>query len=572
MKPYALIIYCLILSLVSNSFAADPKPKEKDKNAQKVYGDVVVSEDLQKLLTVPGVQAIFDTCKTKDLKKISECIWEDARMTPEKKKQVQAIYAKEIESKTIDSKGRSIASTDKTNLTGRSKTVGVDYASDPAVAALSEYYGKKLDEIMAPTKADLTAGKIVTVDHTKFIELYKSELGKTIINAFTSYCLETDPKTCCVEDTKECKQTCKIDKEEKNRKDHKTENLRSLSTANMDIKGNDSLKWNKCIKDVSEVCFKTDAVTTNTDISYSAERACVIVDYVKAARKNIMIVDDQAEFYKDYQKNNQGLTLLRGEDVKIVEGEAASADAILEMTSKDVAETLKASTAAQEKEMEACIDPVTKMIADINSCKKFLNTNKDDNVAAVTEFGLRQLAQEDTLKEQLDSGDDKVKAYLKEEGFAPEKINELSNKENIEETKTQILARYKAEKKAIIAEMASRIDGKTVSVDGKVTNSDDDKDKLQAIQTQLSSRGTDLANLVKFNNIVTSYLNIEDNEGKQSRNTASLFAESKTLQGEDAKIFKENIDKAKLTDKKNSSNLNIDTINDAFLDYDKKQP
>jgi hypothetical protein len=566
MKPYALLIYCLILSLASNSFAANPKAKDKDKNAQKVYGDVVVSEDLQKLLTVPGVQAIFDTCKTKDLKKISECIWEDARMTPEKKKQVQAIYSKEIESKTIDSKGRSIASTDKTNLTGRSTTVGIDYASDPAVAALSEYYGKKLDEIMAPTKADLSAGKIVTVDHTKFIELYKSELGKTIISAFTSYCLETDPETCCVDaNNPKCEKACKID--ENKREEHKAVNLASLSNANMDIKGNDSLKWNKCIKDVTDVCFETTTIS-----SYSAQRACVVVDYVKAARKNILIVDDQAEFYKDYQNNNKGLTLLRNEKVKIVEGEEASADAILEMTSKDVEETLKASTAAQKKEMEACIDPVTNMIADINSCKKFLNTNKDANVAAVTEFGLRQLAQEDTLKEQLDSGDDKVKAYLKEEGFAPEKINELSNKENIENTKAQIIERYKAEKKAIIAEMASRIGGKTVSEDGQVTNTKGDQDKLQSIQAQLSSRGSDLANLVKFNNIVTSYLNIEDGEGKQSRNTASLFAESKTLQGEDAKTFQENIKEAGLSDKKNSSNLNVDTINDAFLDYDKKRP
>jgi seryl-tRNA synthetase len=220
--------------------------------------------------------------------------------------------------------------------------------------------------------------------------------------------------------------------------------------------------------------------------------------------------------------------------------------------------------------MEACIDPNNGMIADINSCKKFLNTNKDANVAAVTEFGLRQLAQEDILREQLESGDDKVKAYLKEEGFAETQINELSNKENIEKTKEQIIERYNAEKKAIIAEMASRIERKTVSENGEVTNTVDDTNKLKAIQTQLSSRETDLASLVKFNNIVSSYLAIDEGEGKQSRNTASLFAESKTLQGEDAKIFKDNIKNAGLSDKKNSPNLNVDTINDTFLDYDKK--
>lgn len=562
MKLYALIIYCLVLSLASNSLAADPKPKEKDKNAQKVYGDVVISEDIQKLLTVPGVQAIFDTCKAKDLKLISECIWTDVRMTPEKKKQVQAIYTKEIDSKTIDSKGRSIASTDQTNLTGRSKIVGIDYASDPAVAALSEYYGKKLDEIMAPTKADLAAGKIVTVDHTKFIELYKSELGKTIISAFTSYCLETDPKTCCVDATNPTceKVLCEIDEDK--REQHKKDNLKSLSNANMDIKGADANKWNKCIIDVSKVCYEPSSEP------YSARRACVVIDYVKAARKNILIVDDQEKFYKDYQ-NNQGIAI--ASNMKTVTGDKASADVILEMTSKDVQDTLKATTDDQLKEMKACIDPANGMIADISACKKFLNTNKDANIAAVTEFGLRQFAQEDALNEQLNSGDDKVKAYLKEEGFEEAQINKLSNKENIESTKEQIIERYKAEKRAIIAEMASRVDGKTVSENGQITSTTvDDKDKLETIRTQLSSRGTDLANLVKFNNIVSSYLAIDEGGGKQSRNTASLFAESRTLQGEDAKIFQDNIKKAGLSDKKNSPNLNVDTINDTFLDYDKK--
>jgi hypothetical protein len=570
MKPYALIIYCLVLSLASNSFAADLKPKEKDKTAQKVYGDVVVSEDIKKLLVVPGVQKVFDECKTKDLANISECMWEKDKLNAQQKKQIQAIYASEIENKTVDEKGRSIASTDKSNLTARVKNVGIDYASDPAVAALSKYYGDKLDEILTPTKADYAAKKIVTVDHTKFIELYKSELGKTIISAFTSYCLETDPDTCCTDANKsKCKLSCKIVKDEKERSKHKEDNLKSLSKASMDMKGNDATKWNKCIADVSDVCFE-GAVTTNTDASYSAQRACVIVDYVKAARKNILIVDDQLKFYDGFQ-NNKGIYIdPKDSNMKIVDGEKISADAILEMTAKDVEDTLKDSTAAQIKEMKACVD-ANGMIADINACKKFLNTNKDANVAAVTEFGLRQLAQEDTLTKELNSGDDKVKAYLKEEGFEEAQITELSNKENIENTKAEIIKRYKEEKKAIIAEMASRIGGKTVSGNGKIdAASRDDKSKLEAIQSQLNSRGIDLANLVKFNNIVSSYLIIEDGEGKQTRNTASLFAESRDLHGEDAKTFQKNIENAGLKDKKNSPNLNVDTINNVFLDYDKK--
>jgi len=78
--------------------------------------------------------------------------------------------------------------------------------SDPAVQALSKVFEKKLQEaLLGDEAAQKDTKHVAIVDHAKFIELYKTELGKTVINAFTSYCMEVDIKKPTQTISKSCK-------------------------------------------------------------------------------------------------------------------------------------------------------------------------------------------------------------------------------------------------------------------------------------------------------------------------------------------------------------------------------
>lgn len=553
----------------------DPK-LAKDKKTSDVYGDVVVDESIKKLLEVKGVDSIFKECKStiNELKEMPDCIWKEVQKDPQMKKEVLAIYSSEIEpkksqdDKDLEKASRAPAdertgSTEKkrkeTLLTSREKTVGLDFNSDPAVKALSDFYGKKLDEILKPSGEDAKANKIVSVDHKKFIELYQSELGRSIVNAFTSYCLDTSKDS--------CDNVCTISSDKDTREADRKANLASISGGNINFDTNsaDGKRWTKCITDVPKVCYEKDSKTGYGE--ESIKRACLIMDYVKSARKNLLVVDEQMEYY---QTLNNGTTI--AQNLKMIDPKKLSSDSVLEITSNDIDKSAKngPSSFKEEndkllKEADACIKD--NKIIDSEVCKKFISLNKDTNENAVTEFGIRQFAQEDLLKEKL-SADDKVLDYLKEEGYSDEQIKTMaSDKTKIQSVREEILHRYQREKEAIIADMAERIEKKTAKENGKIEASDS---KLDIIRNDLASRTDDLKNLIRFNNVVSSYLSLTNDKKETSRNVASLLAETKTFSDKERKAIEEKISKSGITkDQKDSGavSLEVKTINDNFLKY-----
>lgn len=575
-----LITLQLVILLTSSlSYAADNKTETKK---DVVYGNVTVNETLEKMLQVPGVKAIYDGCvktHSSGSAAVPNCVWDKVSKNPDQKKAVQGIYALETSGKKTDGASASPSSSPSRSPAGETKPeksltakilpVATDYSSDPAVVALSKFYEKKLDEILDPSKAlsleDQKAGKILSTDHRKFIDLYKSELGKTIINAFTSYCLDTDDTSC------QKGGTCLLSDVQSTREDNRKKNLENLKSNSLDLdsKGPQAAKWNYCITNVPKIC-DSQPTQSQKDETYSKRRACLIVDYVKAARKNIMVADKQKEFYDEMNKaNGSGGGI--AQNVHVISDEnKLSADAVLSITSKDVENSLKDSEEYQlsKKEVEACYDDKTKKILDTDACKKFLNTDKDANEASLTELAMRQNIQSEELKVELDSSDKKIVSYLKEEGYKEDEIKKITDdKDSLQKIKDQIIKRYKSEKEAIIQEMADRIKNKTSGTEGKI-DANSDSGKMGEIRKAINNKSSELAGLVQFNNIVSSYLTIDSGNNKIERNTASLFAETKAMDTNDAKIVGEKITAAKLVDKKNNADLNVNTLNSSFLQYD----
>jgi hypothetical protein len=562
--------------------AADPAPKKNGVN-----GGIVINESLQKLMNIDGVEPIYKDCQQRysietDTQSTDQltCLWDAVKKNTQLKKKVQEVYAQELKGeKTSSEDGRAPASASSLSLTARKASIATDYESDPAVAALSDYYGKKLDVILSPEVA-LTAEErkkntILSVDHRQFIDLYKSELGKTIINAFTSYCLDTKPDSCacsaaeqkvCVEDKEKCKcaaSSCVISSDETERKKNRASNLESLKVADLKSNSTDAIKWNMCIGSVSKSCISNPP----KELEETNKRACLIMDYVKSARKNIMVADTQKTFYDDL--NSTQTANIAGNMKAITDLKKTSSDALLDMSSTDVKTAMERPMKSNIKELEGCYKDG--VIVNAKACEKYLSVNKDENDTALAELGMRQIAQEGILEQELSSSDQKVRDYLKEEGFSKQEIESMTaDKKSIEQVRKEILERYANQKSAIIKEMADRIANKTSSTDGKIENNSSNLSKLETIKKELESRSSDLQNLVYFNNVVSSYLEISDGKGTNSRNTASLFAEANSLEKDQAELMKDQIDKAKLKDQKgsaNTTNLEVQTINDAFLDY-----
>jgi hypothetical protein len=571
-KDMKQLLLQLILILSSTSaFSLDEASSTKPKPAKEQYGAVNVVEDdsLKTLLSVKGVDSLYKTCKenhTVDLDKIPTCIWDG--LSDEQKKQVKDVYAQEEAAEKNKNKGRSIASESgsgsfKTNLTGRKLTVGIDYSTDPSVIALSAFFGKKLDEVLGNDKKDPNSKTIKTIDQSKFIELYSSELGKSIVNAFTSYCMEADP-SCREVGTKSI---CLGAKDETTRKKYIQQNLKEVNSAKFtDNEGN----WIKCITDVSKVCYEKSK-SSDDDEQYSNQKACLIVDFVKTARKNLLAADEQKAFYSSLEKKGIGIA----SNLEVVDGQKnATGDKLSEITSADIDKDFKGKDNKTQniakandqtiKEVDECSKGNS---VEESKCKKFLDTNTDKNTAAVTDFGLREMAKEEDLKEKL-KDDSNVQAYLTEEGYTKDQIAEMMKKENIDKVKAEIKDHFSSEKQAVIKEMADKIKSKTSNADGKITK--DDAGKIGAIKDELSSRNTDFKNLIHFNNIVSSYLVIQtgDDKKKTTRNTASLMAEVNSMSPEDSKAIKENIKNNKaLTNEDTTSNLSVETLNENFLNY-----
>lgn len=585
--------FFIILSLVNSSpvLSAESAAPSATKSQ---YNKLLVNEDMQKVLEISAVDKIYQNClkdypdETKErMSKVSGCLWTNVQKDENLKKEVLAtMNAKPKSSSRAPASEKD--TTTKTDYTDKKINVTNDYQSDPAVQALSEFYGKKLAEVLDPESAltakEKKANTIGIVDHRKYIDLYKSQIGKTIINAFTSYCIEAVPtcgKIIKNPDTKEeYRQDCHLDDIPSQREEDKKANIASLKGQSLDLdsKSESSEKWTFCITNVTEMCTNPP-----NNSNYTKQKACTIVDYVKSARKSLMEADKQVAFYNDLAKTQTNASIDFKNAKRLDDKDNSSNDNLGMITAKDVKDSLKKVAENDEEELSKCFSANTNedtgeiqgKILDEELCKKYLNTNKEENQKALAEFSLRQEMKASDLEENI-KDDEYLKTYLKEEGYTEAQIGEMTkDKIAVEDIRGTILARFKNEKDALIAEMSQKIEETTTTVDGKVTEAD--ITKLQQIKAELLSRPSDLSQLVQFNNLVSSYLIIDesggsadDKEAKQSRNIASLFAEAETFEGEEAKIIQEKIKEAKLENKKNTAELAIDSLNDNFLGYKKK--
>ena len=590
---------------------------------------------IEKILSkVQGAKNQYELCLKKfpsSKESLSTCLWNGDDSNPNDKipplsdndkKQIKEIFTQEVTIKPVDQSGsRTPANAGgEVDLTLKSKLISLDKSTDPVVDELKNVFEKKLNEALyGDAQEQATSKSNLQVDHKKFNDIYKTALGKTIVDAFTSYCLDVDFNKSGFDINKIPHEANSASKnppkyyfilssgDEKEQRANRQKNIDQLKKAGVDA-SNGSI-WSKCITSVQNICYdeenKLSLVVNDKDgnevpeknftiSSNSRKRACIIVDYVKSARKNLTIVDETDKMYRDLAKRNAstnvGIENISG-NLSSKSSKSANSknlDEVVAVTTKDIKDSYEKETTTLLKDVDKCVDKDGN-VQDPERCKKFINTNTNDLNKNFAEFSLRQYAQEEALKDKLDSNKSEVEKYLKEEGYSEDKAKEMVKDKNaLEEVKKEIADRYKKERAALISDMAEKIEGKTTAKDNKV-DIKEDTGKLASIRSDFASRPEDLKQLVFFNNVVSSFLTTQTKcdggskgckDSSTGRNVAAFYQEmenSAYLDANDKKLLNDSANKAGLKKEqdqnknKNGSELSIEDIN-KILKYSSEKP
>ena len=604
-KYYALLL--ILPSLFqSTSFAKE----EVVSGIKSVENPAQSSEEnsIKKILErVPAAKDQYNKCikkYTDASENLSNCLWngDNDQIEPLKKDDkdlIKNIFSKEATVKPIITPGsRTPAnSTSGVDLTLKSKQLAIDSSTDPVIDKLKEVFQKKLNEALYGDDKDQNKSKN-RVDHKMFNDLYKTELGKTIVDAFTSYCLDVDFANYGFDLNQMPHESGNTSKfyfylaKKTEQSANRAKNIDQLKNSGLDP-SNGSL-WSQCIVSLQNVCYakenlalvktvnNVDQPLTLSTIKDSQNRACIIIDYVKSARKNLTIVEQTDEMYKDLDKNNKKNNV--GMMNATTTTTKKNLDDIVAVTTKDIKDGYDKQTQSLVKDMEKCVDEQGNVV-DPKYCKKFINTNTEELNEKFAEYSFRQFAQEDTLNDKLGSSKQEVEKYLQEEGYTKEKAQEMvKDQATLDDLKSEIALRYKREREALIADMAQKIESKTTKKDN-IVDVNNDKGSLDSIKRDFASRPDDLKQLVFFNNVVSSFLSTcktDNSTGKcqansTSRNVASLNQElenSALLNQNELKNLNESASKQglKKTNKDSSTTFDIKRINELLKYSSEKQP
>jgi len=581
MKKFILPLFILNSYL---AFAESQDGTQPDKEEVSAYYMKQISEQnptLQRAMEIEGVRPIYKQCFDLQYKAgngtvsgsaLMGCLWDGtADGSIQGVSQNAELQKKVLESveKTADGK--------EVNSIRYQQNVKTQKKANPGMQALQEYYKKKLDEALYGDKnPENYKDKLIkserTVDQRIFFELHQSQLGKNLVAAVSSYCIDAHLSG----------ELPFIHSDESKRKAHRLNNMQSLQDVQGDKIGA-SKNWSICLANIQHMCHRPSEIaeldkdgnkTNNVVRKFSKAsqqnsceassslagtnpnkkeancdkvlettqiRACEVTQYITESRQNLIAIEKTLENY-----DKLAVTTRNPANVKIYSGSESghTVDDVTSITSKEVLDSGYAQANKDlSEEMKKCTEQ-----NDEEACKQYLNQNKEEAYGILAEVKLKQEAVAQKLRDIDEKDTEKIKELLLEEGYSEEDALKMASIDGI---KDQINERYEAKKNAIINRMSDEIKKTTVS--GQDFDMAADQGKVVELKNEIESKSREFAELVHFNNIVSGYLNITDEQGQETKNTASIAREL------ESNIFqKDNLEQAK--------DLNI--TNNSGIDYD----
>ncbi len=464
---------------------------------------------LKKLLAHPKAQEQYQKCIAAEINQKSDdmgkCIWDGNEekgipsLDEATKKQLQDMLSE-----------------------GNNKYEGIDISTatstqTSALKKLEDYFRKKLQEVLKKDQG----GKIVNISQRKFNKIYESQLGKNIISSLSSYCIEANEGNYKIPESRKTR--------EKNRQNN-LKRLSEVSSKQEEVVNTAYAHWSKCILAIQHICYKEAKYKISVS-DYQQRRACEVTNYLKAAKQNLIALNQIERGYKQYEKNKAGPSLINA-----VNADNIRSDKITNMTSNELINKsdYKKEVEKMQQQLSSC-----KESPDDENCKKLLS---EKDYKLIDEYSLRSRAIASKLKSQVtgDNTDKKaVEEYLKEEGYSTQKISQLSE-EKIREIKQTIQNRYDAEREALIKSMKAKMDKTSISSDDpKIANN-----KLRELEEEVSKEAERYKELVYFNNIISGYLSFEDSKGKVIGKNTKILQQELADSAFDPKNMREDVSRS----------------------------
>lgn len=280
--------------------------------------------------------------------------------------------------------------------------------------------------------------------------------------------------------------------------------------------------FDNCGKSITSLCEEF----TKTSSGKGA-MACLtksrIQDYKKAIAKTEEVLKD-LDSYTDEEKERLKISLgeykLYGSDP-----EDKRVDQLTRLTSEDII-----GRSSNNKEIEDiennCIN------GDEEACNQLAVSQEslekiDKNISLQTAF---KIEVEKKRIDELKKKPEDLKTYLRDNGYLDllEKYEKNPNDPNLDISK-QITAEFEARKKALQNELSAKLGKRQAGKDGKLINSTDAN--KQEIAKNAKEEKARMAQVVLFNNIISSFLTVTDDKKTQKGINVGVWrAESKEVQ------------------------------------------
>lgn len=493
MKYLQKLILFISLTTLQNSFSEEQKAIENK-----------TMDALAKAMEIPGVKEVYTNCKQpgRSNSDVSDCLWKN--LDDGKKEQVLQVIEQTKDGKKLDARYESVS------------TGGLEGSQKKGFENLEKYLNEKLSAVLfEEVSGDKKFIQQKVAGQEVFYDLFKTQVGKNIISAFSSICLDAEYATKTTTGPDGQPQTTisyTIDSDSTKRKAARDKNLQDAASFSSSSKQN----YMECIKLTPTYCSCTVDPATKTCVDnmkdgYTKMRACEVVNYIKAAKQNLIAIDKIKKGYDE-------LDMVETNDPSYFSGneKGKTVDDLTTVTSGEfVAESkFHEGSVADKEKIEECVK--NKDLGE--ECSQFLEEQDEDFIG---EQMLRNKALAEKLKEDL-KDDGNLEKYLKDQGYSDEKIKEMMAGD-IENLKAEITGRYELQKNQVIESLSKKLAAAT-NQNTNLSPEEVEQEKLNRLTTighELSQKTENYAQLIHYSNVVAGYLDVQSSGQNGGRDVAN---------------------------------------------------
>ena len=274
---------------------------------------------------------------------------------------------------------------------------------------------------------------------------------------------------------------------------------------------------------------------TGTQPSNVGAAACLALNRIKEYKKAIADTEKVSQYMDEQMQGGNNLAQfmkgLKGEPIKVFGSGAGNEPTIDELTNNTASSLLQGNLAderAKDKAEECRQSP------ELAKCEGFVYKTEDlDKIKQKVELDqtLKREVEMARVKKLVEGDRQSLETYLKEKGFF-DILEEMKNPSfNNDAIVTAVGKSFEAKKLAMLNEINNRLGSRQVKDDTELKS---DLTKIDEAETSSQEERARLAQLVLFNNIITSHLSLQkrDSSGNLSsagRNVGAWRKEAEAL-------------------------------------------